>query len=143
MFSMLVMLFFFFVDKKKHLIWFQLQIRKLLLLPNPTKNERNKVLRKIAIKSNIKDWHPGYKWSRPEFKSSDWNFANKEWFPEFKNSYWEDWHSGYNWHGNFADKDLSSSTSTSPESMSHVSITKLNVGPSLRISLPNLIASLF
>jgi hypothetical protein len=33
---------------------------KLLLLPNPTKNERNKFLKEIALRSDF-SWYPGYK----------------------------------------------------------------------------------
>ncbi|KAK2418301.1 Regulator of Vps4 activity in the MVB pathway protein [Trifolium repens] len=36
------------------------QIMKLLLLPNPTKNERNKFLKEIALRSDF-SWYPGYK----------------------------------------------------------------------------------
>ncbi|KAK2364240.1 Regulator of Vps4 activity in the MVB pathway protein [Trifolium repens] len=36
------------------------QIMKLLLLPNPTKNERNKFLKEIALRSDF-SWDPGYK----------------------------------------------------------------------------------
>lgn len=88
----------------KHLIWFQFQMIKLLLLPNPKENERNKVLRKIAMKSKIKDWHPGYKCSFQNFDEDlpRWGYT----YPDH----------------NFVDEDTSSSASASPKSMSHVSI---------------------
>jgi len=109
----------------KYLIWFQFQIIKLLLLPNPTEYERNKVLRKIAIKSKIKDWHPGYKCSFQNFDED----MSKNSYPRQSDTYHDH---------NFVDEDTSSSSSSasaSPKSMSHVSITNLNVGPTFQLSL--------